>query len=100
MIYRDDDRYLIKRVIGLPGERVTIDGGILLIDGKTFSEPWWSAATRPDGVWTIPADSWFVLGDNRPHSHSDSRSTGPVRTGDLHSVAIARYRPLRRIRLL
>ncbi len=100
VIYRDDDRYLIKRVIGLPGESVTIDGGILLIDGQTFSEPWWSAATRPDGIWTIPADSWFVLGDNRPHSHSDSRSTGPVRTGDLHSVAVARYRPIKRIRRL
>lgn len=100
VVYRNRDRFLIKRVIGLPGETVAIEGGVLAIDGSTFVEPWWSAATRPDGVWTLPAESWFVLGDNRPHSGSDSRYAGPVRSQDLHSIAVARYRPLRKVRLL
>ncbi len=98
VVYEDGDRYLIKRIVGLPGERIMINGGIILIDGETFHDPWWSAATRPDGAWTLPADCWFVLGDNRPHSTRDSRSTGPVHVRDLHSVAVARYRPIRRIR--
>ena len=100
VVYRNGDRFLIKRVIGLPGESVTIEGGVLMIDRKPFAEPWWSAATRPDGAWTVPPDSWFVLGDNRPDSAGDSRSAGPIGTAALHSIAVARYRPLRKIRRL
>lgn len=100
VVYQNGERFLIKRVIGLPGETVTIEGGVLIIDGTPLVEPWWSAATRPDGAWTVPPDSWFVLGDNRPHSATDSRSAGPVGSGALHSVALARYRPLRKIRRL
>lgn len=100
VVYRSEDRFLIKRVIGLPGETVTIEGGVLMIDGRPFAEAWWSAATRPDGTWTVPPDSWFVLGDNRPDSAGDSRSTGPIDSPALHSIAVARYRPLRRIRRL
>ena len=73
---------------------------MLSIDGTPFIEAWWSAATRPDGEWPVPADSWFVLGDNRPDSAHDSRSRGPVSREALHSVAVARYRPLRRARRL
>ena len=100
IVYRNGDRFLIKRVIGLPGETLMIEGGVLMIDGTPFVEPWWSAATRPDGAWTVPPDYWFVLGDNRPHSTADSRSGGPVGSPALHSVAVARYRPLRKIRRL
>lgn len=100
VVYRNGDGFLIKRVIGLSGETVEIDGGMLTIGGSPLVEPWWSAATRPDGTWTVPPNSWFVLGDNRPHSASDSRSAGPVSRRALHSVAVARYRPLRKIRRL
>ena len=100
VVYRNGDRFLIKRVIGLPGDTIMIDGGVVIIDGTPFTEPWWSAATRPDGAWAVPPDSWFVLGDNRSDSASDSRSVGPVAGQVLHSVAVARYRPLRKIRRL
>ena len=97
VVYRNGELFLIKRVIGLPGETVTIEGGVLSIDGEPFAEPWWPAATRPDGMWTVPLDSWFVLGDNRPDSAHDSRSAGTVGSQALHSVAVARYRPLHKI---
>ena len=100
VVYRQGDRFRIKRVIGLPEETITIEGGVLAINGTPFAEPWWSAATRPDGTWTTEPDNWFVLGDNRPYSASDSRSVGPVGRRELHSVALVRYRPLRRIRRL
>ena len=73
-----------------------IEAGVLSIDGTPLAEPWWTAATRPDGEWPVPVDSWFVLGDNRPASGHDSRSTGPIDRAALHSVAVACYRPLRR----
>ena len=100
VVFRSDDRYLVKRVIGLPGETVKIEAGVLVIDGAPFTEPWWSAATRPDKEWHIPVDSWFVLGDNRADSAHDSRSVGPISRDALHSVAVARYWPLRRVRRL
>lgn len=100
VVFRSGPRYLVKRVIGLPGETLRIEAGVLLIDGKPFSDLWWSAATRPDMESQVPADSWFVLGDNRSHSADDSRSRGPVGRGALHSVVVARYWPLRGIRRL
>ena len=100
VVYRSGDRFLIKRVVGLPGETVQIEGGVLVIDGTPFVEPWWSAATRPDGEWHVSADCWFVLGDNRSDSANDSRSSGPISRGALHSVVAARYWPLRGVRRL
>ena len=100
VVFRSGPRYLMKRVIGLPGETVRIEAGVLLIDGTPFADPWWPAATRPDQEWRVPADSWFVLGDNRSHSADDSRSRGPVSREALHSVAIARYWPFRGVRRL
>lgn len=100
VMFRSANRYLVKRVVGLPGETVRIEGGVLLIDGDPLHEPWWNAATRPEGGWSVPTDSWFVLGDNRPASTHDSRTAGPIHREILHSIAIARYRPLTRARLL
>ena len=96
VVFRWGSCYLVKRVIGLPGETVQVEGGVLLVGSDPLLEPWWNAATRPDGAWSVPADSWFVLGDNRPASAHDSRTLGPIHRESLHSIAIARYRPLRR----
>ena len=99
-VFRAGGRRLIKRVIGLPGERIRIEGGIVAVDGAPLAEPWWAGATRPNGEWRIPAGAWFVMGDNRPRSGLDSRTIGPVDRRDLHSIALFRYLPLRRAGLL
>ena len=99
-VFRAGGRRLIKRVIGLPGERIRIEGGIVTVDGAPLAEPWWAGATRPNGEWRIPAGAWFVMGDNRPRSGLDSRTIGPVDRRDLHSIALFRYLPLRRAGLL
>lgn len=99
-VFRSGGRRLIKRVIGLPGERIRIEGGIVAVDGAPLAEPWWAGATRPNGEWRIPAGAWFVMGDNRPRSGLDSRTIGPVDRRDLHSIALFRYLPLRRAGLL
>ena len=100
IVFRSGNQYLIKRVIGLPGETVSIEAGMLMIDKTPLDEPWWSAATRPDGEWQVAEDHWFVLGDNRLDSAHDSRSNGPISRPALHSRAVACYWPPSRARRL
>ena len=69
-------RRLVKRVLGLPGDRVEIRAGKLCVNGEPLADAS-SPPTEMKGAWTVPAGQFFVLGDNRAHSH-DSRSFGPV----------------------
>jgi len=97
VLYRSEDRIMIKRAIGLPGEEFRIDGGVVAIDGVPFDDPWWDAATRPDGVWKLSEQELFVLGDRRSESRGDSRDAGPIRRDDVEGIAVLRYWPLRRL---
>ncbi len=75
---RSDDRKLIKRVIGLPGEVVEIQDGQILINDRPLQEPYISIHanySRPPSA--IPADQFFVLGDTRNNS-SDSHNWGTL----------------------
>lgn len=67
----------IKRVIGLPGEKVTISDGKVYVNDVLLDEPYLGPNTilPYGGEWVVPADNYFVMGDNRAHS-SDSRSWG------------------------
>ena len=87
------DRDLVKRVIALPEESVTIDGGQVAIDGQIFAESWADGPTLPDGHWRNPPGTVFVLGDNRRLSSGDSRVVGPVRIESMHR-AVFRYWPV------
>jgi signal peptidase I len=76
----EDGEHTIKRVVGLPGQRVAIEDGVLVIDGKVVDESYVDQATI-DAVYfgpvTVPPASVFVMGDNREFS-IDSRAYGPV----------------------
>ena len=87
------DRDLVKRVIGLPGEMVTIDGGQVAVDGAILAEPWADGPTLPDDEWRLPDQTVFVLGDNRRISSGDGRSIGPLRVDNMFRV-VFRYWPL------
>ncbi|MFQ5966411.1 MAG: signal peptidase I [Acidimicrobiia bacterium] len=87
--------FLTKRVVGLPGEQVTIREGLVLIDGMPLVEPWAHDHEGPDGEWDVPRDAVFVLGDDRRCSQDDSRYVGAVPLNRLDFV-LGRYWPLSR----
>ncbi|KAB7744470.1 signal peptidase I [Nostocoides sp. F2B08] len=68
----EPNQHLVKRVVGLPGEKVTFDAGQVSIDGRPLPEPYASPSVFR-GEYDVPPGHFLVLGDNRDLS-SDSRS--------------------------
>lgn len=91
----------IKRIIGLPGERVKIDNGKVYINGRLLTEEYIASDLYTSGgvflregsEIIIPEGKFFVLGDNRPHS-SDSRSWGYITKDAVTGRAWVVYWPL------
>ncbi len=85
---------LIKRVVGLPGERVTISQGHVYIEGKLLKESYLTQPTSgPSESWVVPPLHIFVMGDNRGNSR-DSRYFGPIELDSILGHAVFRYWPL------
>ena len=88
---------LIKRVIGLPGDTVEVRPDALLIDGRPVDEPYVQALRAAPyyyGPATVPAGSYFVLGDNRIVSY-DSHQWGFLPRQDLAGRVMISYWPPR-----
>lgn len=84
----------IKRVIGLPGERIRIDRGVVYVNGVRLNEPYVRFDdTRSTPEITVPPGDVYVLGDNRVVS-VDSRAFGPVPDSELMGKAEAGVWPL------
>jgi signal peptidase I len=91
---------LIKRVVGLPGERVTVADGRVFIDGVALDESYLNQETQGNGrSWLVPPLQVFVMGDNRQSSR-DSRSFGAVRLDQIIGRALFRYWPLDQISVI
>ena len=90
----DPQKDYIKRVIGLPGEKVELVNKVLFINGKVIDDPHASYSLygnlRNYGPVTVPADHLFVMGDNRDES-SDSRVWGFVPYAYLKGKAFLIY---------
>jgi signal peptidase I len=92
----------IKRIVGLPGDTVRVEGGKVILNGKPLNEPYLDHVTTMafDGGFlaegediTVPEGYLFVMGDNRPRS-SDSRSFGPVQQKHVVGRVFFRYFPV------
>ncbi len=88
----DSPEPYVKRVIGLPGERIEMINGAVYIDGQLLPEAYVKTQARTNGAWTVPEDALFVMGDNRNNS-SDSRSWGMVPLENVIGKALFVYWP-------
>lgn len=91
---QDPAQDFIKRVVGLPGEVVTIKEGRVYVNDSLLDEPYIPrfCTTGCDGQWVLDGQQYFVLGDNRPNSH-DSHSFGPIDSKLIVGKAWIRYWP-------
>ena len=89
----------IKRVVGLPGDRIEVRDGHVIRNGRQSDEPFAAACggqvCNLDEI-VVPRDSYFLMGDNRDDSN-DSRFWGPVPRAWIIGKAVATYWPLSRI---
>ncbi|PID31743.1 signal peptidase I [Candidatus Saccharibacteria bacterium] len=102
------DKQLIKRVVGLPGEHVTVKNGVLTVYNQENPGGFQPDATMPYGEViqntpgdvdiTVPEDQVYVVGDNRTNS-SDSRFFGPVPASDIVGKLVLRVFPLNTAKL-
>ena len=96
----------IKRVVGLPGEKVKLVGGRVVVintshpDGLTLNETYTNGAPTMPGTllkegdeYLVPSGQYFVFGDNRNHS-SDSREFGAINKTSIIGRAWIRYWPI------
>jgi signal peptidase I len=89
------DRDFIKRVVGVPGDRIQCRGGRLYRNGQAVNEPYLDPETPTDGCSpvTVPAGKLYVMGDNRTNSQ-DSRVFGPIDRKTVVGRAFVRIWPL------
>ncbi|EKE19727.1 MAG: hypothetical protein ACD_8C00119G0003 [uncultured bacterium] len=105
---RDPKQFFIKRIIGLPGEKVKIENGRvtifneqnpegLMLDEKSFLPA--GLITTSSVMTELGDDEYFVLGDNRQFSH-DSRAWGPLPKEDVVGKVLIRAWPLSKVEIL
>lgn len=111
---KDPKQYFIKRIIGLPGEKIRVEGGHITIynaehpDGFRLSESYLSGQniTLPHdstivggkNIITLGTDEYFMMGDNRLAS-SDSRDWGPLPKTEIIGKVLIRVLPLSEFKL-
>src|SRR5467141_1612825 len=92
----DKTKSYIKRVIALPGDKVEIDNGVVIVNGKRMSETYVPDEYRDHNSYpemVVPANQYYVLGDHRSSSN-DSRAWGTVERSFIYGKAVFVYWPL------
>lgn len=89
----------VKRIVGMPGETISEQDGVVYVNGRKLIEPYVRAGERDvrTATWPkIPANSYFMMGDNRRNS-CDSRDWGTVPRGNLIGPVFLTYWPVGRL---
>ena len=85
--------YLVKRLIGIGGDVVSITNGQLFVNGQAVYEPYLNEPMRSDfPEFVVPEGELFLLGDNRNYSQ-DSRTWGNIAESDIRGQALFIYFP-------
>jgi signal peptidase I len=87
-----NDLDLIKRIMGLPGDKINIHNGQVVVNGQNLTEPYINAVPNYSGEWQVPDGYLFVLGDNRNDS-SDSHAWGFLPEKNVIGKAMLIYWP-------
>ena len=118
VVIKEDD-WIIKRVIGLPGEKIEYKDEVLYINDKKIEDKYANGKTKDFDMYdiylaglsekekdkteeffeTIPEGYYLVLGDNREIS-KDSRTVGLIKENEIKGKAIFRFWPLNKIKVL
>jgi signal peptidase I len=99
---RDTHKSFIKRVIGLPGDRIYISYGHVYVNGQPLLEPYvpsdyLDGKSYPELI--VPSNAYYVLGDHRSMSN-DSREFGPVMRSYIYGKAVFGYWPMEKMGIL
>jgi signal peptidase I len=99
----DPSTDLIKRVVGVPRDRIQSRSGNIYVNDRLLVEPYVNQGERSIDTWpnsgqdlTLTSDEYFLMGDNRNHSR-DSRMFGPVKRDQIIARAWLRVLPLSRL---
>jgi len=96
---RDHTKSYIKRVIGVPGDRIRIDHGRVYVNGALLPEPYVPARfedDRSEAEIVLPVNEYWCMGDHRSIS-SDSRDFGPVDRSLIYGKAVFVYWPMEQV---
>lgn len=105
---RNNEEVFIKRVIGVPGDRIMVKDGSVYVNGEIIDESeylskdvkTYAGAFLKEGVEVkVPNDSYIVMGDNRLYS-SDSREWGFVPKDFLHGMSFLAYWPIEEMKII
>jgi signal peptidase I len=96
---QNPSRRFIKRVIGLPGDTISIQSGQVYVNDVILEEPYVAAQANFSGEWIVEYGKVFVLGDNRNNS-SDSPDWGGLPINEIIGKAIFVYWPLETVGLI
>jgi len=90
--------FLVKRVVGLPGDHLVSRGDTIYVNGKVLDQTWSHVASlgaKPVPNLTVPINTYYMMGDNEPQS-CDSRYWGPLPANLVVGKALMRIWPLSR----
>ncbi|HEY1271221.1 MAG TPA: signal peptidase I [Terriglobales bacterium] len=96
---RDPSKSYIKRVVGVAGDHIRIDNGLVYVNDDPLTEDYVPASytdERSYGEIVVPPHSYFLLGDHRSMSQ-DSREFGPVKENYIYGKAVFGYWPMEKL---
>lgn len=87
---------LIKRLIGLPGDKIEIKNGIVFRNGEELQEDYVKNNEIYNGVFEVPEEKYFFLGDNRAHSDDSRYWENPyIDASEIDGKAVLKYYPIK-----